>query len=210
MLCVHCIFLWYTQVNVSSVEFLCRIEFPAPAAAPDGAEVSVRTLKQGDGEAPPHYWDSPQGADLAAEAPSLDWGLPQSSAAGASPMAMPAAGGPKAAPHYWDSAQGADLAAEAPSLDWGLPESSAVGASPAAMPAGGTPKAAPHYWDATEPVSMEAPSPSPVDVPQGSNPQIYEHRWRMPNQAVGRLPDDGIFPTQVQHHPPEGAHHHAA
>ena len=65
------------------------------------------------------------------------------------------------------------------------------------MPAGGTPKLVPHYWDATEPVSAAAPSPAPQDVPQGSNPQIYEHRWRMPNQAVSRVPGDGTFPAQV-------------
>ena len=116
---------------------------------------------------------------------------------------MPAGAPPKPGPHYWDSAQGADLAAEAPSLDWGVPQSSAIGASPAAMPAAGTPKPASHYWDASEPPSVEASGLSSVDVPQGSNPQIYEHRWRMPNQAVGRVPDDGVFPAQVQHHPPK-------
>ena len=80
----------------------CRIEFPAPPAAPDGAESSIRTLKQGDGEKPRHYWDSAQGTDLAAEAPSLDWGVPQSGAVRASSVAMPAGRPPKPAPHYWD------------------------------------------------------------------------------------------------------------
>ncbi|CAL5228419.1 g11551 [Coccomyxa viridis] len=129
-----------------------RLDFPAPAPAPAGGDWTIRTLKQRDGERQPHYWDSAQGADLAAEAPSLDWGVPQST-------------------H--------------------------VGASPAAVPVGNTPKLVPHYWDATEPVSAAAPSSAPKDVPQGSHSQIFEHRWRMPNQAVSRVPADGTFPAQM-------------
>ncbi len=147
-------------VVISCQRDLCRVDFPAPAPAPSGGDWTIRTLKQGDGER---------------------------------------------APHYWDSAQGADLAAEAPNLDWGVPQSTPLGASPAAMPAGGTPRLVPHYWDATEPVATAVPSPVPKDVPQGSNLQIYEHRWRMPNQAVGRVPADGTFPAQVQHHSSDGS-----
>lgn len=162
---VHCGSPRSTQVVASNAEVLCRIDFAAPAPAPGGGELSIRTLKQGDGDRQPHYWDSAQGTDLAAEAPLLDWGE--------------------------------------------VPPSSAVGASPAAMPAEATPTPAPHYWDATEPVSLEAPSPSSEDAPQGSDPQIYEHHWRMPNQAFGKVPDDGTFPAQVRRHPLECWNHGA-
>ena len=100
---VHRGFPRYTQVVASNGELLCRIDFAAPAPAPGGGELSIRTLKQGDGDRPPHYWDSAQGTDLAAEAPLLDWGVPQSSAVGASPAAMPTGASPQPDRHYWEA-----------------------------------------------------------------------------------------------------------
>ena len=78
---------------------LRRIDLPSPAAAPGGSDLTIRTLKQGDGEQPPHYWDSAQGADLAAEAPLPDWEIPPSTSA------MPAGGSPEKGSHYWDESE---------------------------------------------------------------------------------------------------------
>ena len=59
----------------------------------------IRTLQQGIGEEPPHYRDSVQGADLAAESPILDWGRPLSAAA------TPAGGSPETDPHHGDASE---------------------------------------------------------------------------------------------------------
>jgi len=64
--------------------FSCRIDSPAPAAAPDIYDSSGKTLQQGDTGSSRHYWEATGGADASETSSRADRGVLENSTPGAS------------------------------------------------------------------------------------------------------------------------------